>query len=465
MNPHNTMPRNQTTTLAIILFILYWMVTVLRADTPTTWKAPTGGAMSASTTGSSDWWALFQDRQLQQLIGALDLTTPQLAAAMQRVEQARAGVNRVRSELFPTLTATAGGGRSQTSFATAAFMPVRYANQWDAAVVASYEVDLWGRIRNGVRSARSALWADETAVEALRLSLRAELTDAYLTLRGLEAEMGIVEQALVTRRKNLALTLKLKDAGAVSDLEVEQARTDLLAAEVEASALKEGRMELENAIALVAGCDASGFRLAATGRLPVAPTVPKVLPPELLRRRPDVAVAAYRIDAAAAQVKVARTAWYPTLHLEARTGLRAESVNRFNDEAARAGTIGFSFSLPLFDGGRRRAALDAAKAAQQEGIEQQRQIILTAAADAETALGKVFWGRQQVEQSSAAATAAERSASLIGDKYAAGGVDTFQVLLAERLRLDAARMKIRSQTTNLRAVVALVRALGGGWSR
>jgi multidrug efflux system outer membrane protein len=457
----------KTSTFTFIILFLFHSGSggLLHAESPGQWKGPTGGAMSLASVESANWWALFEDRQLQQLIGSLDLATPQLAAAVQRVEQARAGVNRVRSELFPTLTATAGGGRSQTSFATAAFVPVRYANQWDAAVVASYEVDLWGRIRNGVRSARAAMLADEAAVEALRLSLRAELTDAYLTMRGLEAETGIVEQALVTRRKNLALTQKLKDAGAVSDLEVEQARTDLLAAEVEASALKQGRMELENAIALVAGRDASGFRLPTTGRLPASPVVPKVLPSELLLRRPDVAVAACRMDAAAAQVKVARTAWYPTLHLEARTGVSAESVSRMDEDAARAGSIGFTFSLPLFDGGRRRAALDAAKAAQMESIEQQRHIILAAAADAETALGKVFWGRQQVEQSSAAATAAERSASLIGEKYAAGKVDTFQVLLAERLRLDAARMKVRSQTTSLRAVVALVRALGGGWSR
>lgn len=452
-------------TFVIILLTLHCLVRALRADTPATWKAPSDGAMAAARTKSPDWWVLFDDQQLQRLIANLDVTTPQLAAAVQRVEQARAGVNQARSELFPVLSATASGGRSQTSFATAGFMPIRTANQWDGGVSASYEIDLWGRIRSNVRSARAAMLADERAVEALRLSLRAELTAAYLTMRGLEAELSIVEQALLTRRKNLELTLQHKAAGAVSDLEVAQARTDLLAAEVEASALEQGRMELENAIALVMGRHASEFRLAATGRLPVTPAVPTVLPPELLWRRPDVAAAANRIEAAAGQVDVARTAWLPTLSLQARAGLSADRVGRFDDDAARAGSIGFTFSLPLFDGGRRRAALDAAKAVHREGIEQQRQIILTAAADAETALGKVFWSRQQHQQASAAAHSAERSASLVSEKYQAGSVDTFQLLLAERLRLDAARMKVRAQTASLSAVVTLIRSLGGGWSR
>lgn len=466
MKSNATSPSSvNATTLAFILVILYCVASVLRADTPATWKASTSGTMTSARNSPADWWALLNDTQLQQLIGKLDLSTPQLAAAVQRVEQARAGVNQARSELFPLVSASVGGGRSQTSFATAAFLPVRRANQWDAAITASYEVDLWGRIRSNVRSARASVLADERSVEALRLSLCAELTDAYLTMRGLEAELGIVEQALLTRRKNLELTLQRKDAGAVSDLEVEQARTDLLAAEVEAAALKQGRMELENAIALVVGSNASEFRLAWTGRLPAAPAVPNVLPCELLRRRPDVAAASWRIEAATGQVNAARTAWYPTLRLQARAGVSAEHAGRFDDDAARAGSIGFSFSLPLFDGGRRKAALEAAKAAQREGMEQQRQIILTAAADAETALGKVFWGRQQHERASAAASAAERSASLVSEKYAAGGVDTFQLLLAERLRLDAARMRVRAQITSLRAVVTLIRALGGGWSR
>lgn len=437
---------------------------VTHAEMPTKWKASASGITDPNVADTANWWGLFNDKTLIQVIGGLDLTTPQLAAAVQRVEQARAGVTQARSELFPTISASFGGGRSQLSQSTVTALPIRTANQWDAGVTASYEVDLWGRIRHNVRSARAAVLANEKAVEALRLSLRAEVADAYITLRGVEAELGIVEQALVTRKKNLELTQQRKTAGAGSDLEVEQARTDLLAAGVEVSALKQGRMELENIIALITGQNASSYRLPVTGELPRVPTLPRVVPSELLRRRPDIAEASHRIESALGQVKAARTAWLPSLHLQAGAGGSAERFSGLDDEAARAGTIGFSFSLPLFDGGRRRAALDAAKASHQEGVEQQRQIILAAVADAESALGKVYWGREQHAQAAASAEAAARSASLISSKFAAGGVDTFQQLLAERLRLDAARLKVRTQTAELRSVVALIRALGGGWN-
>lgn len=448
----------------LICAALFGLSGVSHSETLTHWKSSVSGISDPSIPDRANWWELFDDKALVQLVDGLDLTTPQLAAAVQRVEQARAGVTLARSEFFPSISGSFGGARSQLSQATVAASAVRTANQWDAGITASYEVDIWGRVRNNVRSARATWLADKNVVEALRLSLRAEAADAYIALRGVEAELLIVEQALVTRRKNLELTQQQKTAGAGSDLDVEQARADLLAAEVESSSLKQGRMELENILALITGQNASNFRLPSTGTLPGVPTLPRVMPSELLQRRPDVAEATYRIEAALGQVKAARTAWLPSLNLQAGAGSSAENLGRLDDKAAQTGAIAFSVSIPVFEGGRRRAALNAAEASHQEGLEQQRQIILAAVADAESSLGKVYWGREQRIHAEASAEAAARSASLMSSKFAAGGVATFQQLLAERLRLDAARLKVRTQTAELRSVVALVRALGGGWN-
>lgn len=449
--------------VSIVLAAVQLVQTTSLAEPMRDWKASTAGVMAPDAKDASNWWELFHDETLRQLIGDLDLTTPQLAAAAQRVQAARAGLSQARSELLPNLDSTFGGGRSQLSQSTAGALPFRMANQWDAGLLASYEVDLWGRIRNNVKSARSSLLADQMSVEALKLSLRAELADAYIALRGIEAEVVVVEQSLVTRKKTLELTQERKIAGAVSDLEVEQARTDFLAAGVEVSALSQVRMELENAIALVAGRNATEYSLPSSGKLPRVPTLPRVLPAELLLRRPDLHEANHRIEAAHGQVQAARTAWFPSLHLQAGAGGSSERFNRLVDDPSQVGSIGFSFNLPLFDGGRRRAALNAARAAQKQGFEQQRQVVLAAVAEAENALGKVHWGREQHVHAAAAAEAAARSASLMASKFAAGGADTFEQLLAERLRLESARLTVRTQTAQLRSVVALIRALGGGW--
>lgn len=452
------------TRLLLVLTTFAVTCQISNAGTGAEWKAPSTGSTNPQAAMATDWWAIFGDQTLRQLLAGLDLATPQLAAAVQRIQAARAGLALARSDLYPSINTSVGAGRSQFSQATAAPLPVRVANQWDAVFRASYEVDLWGRIRNNVRSAREAVLADQHAIEALRLSLRAELADTYFALRGAEAELVILEKAMVTRKTTVELTEQRKAAGAGSDLEVQQARTDHLAAAVELSALSQARMELENAIALLVGRSATDFSLLTTGELPGLPTLPRILPAELLRRRPDISEATHRIAALEGQTKAARAAWFPTLNLEASGGRSAERISRLEGNDAQAGSIGFSLNLPLFDGGRRRATLDTAKAAQKEGVEQQKQIVLAAVAEAETALGRVFWTKEQHTQAAAAAEAATRSASLVSSKFAAGSADTFEQLLAERLRLDAARLKVKTQTAQLRAAVGLIRALGGGWN-
>jgi multidrug efflux system outer membrane protein len=425
------------------------------------WKAPAKTSSPSAT--ASDWWSLFQDRTLPGLIASLDVSSPELSAAIQRVEQARGRMDAVRSALFPSIDTSAGGSRSKLSLAADNPPASGFATRWEAGITASYEVDLWGRVRNSVRSARALVLADQASVEALRLSLRAELADAYITMRGVEAEQRVVEDALRTRRTTLKLTFQRTENGLSSDLEVEQARTDLASAEADAATLGQLRMEMENVVALLAGQSATEFRLKNTGLLPAMPAIPSILPGDLLRRRPDVVAAERRIDSALAGIGTAKAAYYPTLQVRAGAGLIAGRASNLDEDAARDGHIGFSFSVPLFDGGRRRAKLKEAEALHGELQQSGRQQVLAAIADAETAMGKVHWTGQQRTMAGRAADAAAKAAALTTLRYEAGTVNILQQLLAERLRLDAARSSVRARTAQLRAAVTLIRALGGGW--
>ncbi len=428
------------------------------------WKAPNSGNHHAAAASRTDWWSLFQDENLRDLIHSVDVSSPQLAAAMQRVQQARARMNGARSMLFPTLDADVGAISNRYSAALDNSFPSRNTNQFEVGLTASYELDLWGRIRNSVSSARSTMLAEKAVAESLRLSIHAEITDAYLMLRGVEAELSAVNEVNRGRRVTLDLTQKRASVGTVSDFELEQVRADLAAADAEAASLSQIRMEMENVIALLAGRNATNFKIAQTAQLPNLPKVPSIIPGELLRRRPDVAAIDRRLDSAFADIQSTRAEQYPTVKLEAGAGLTASRLSNLDRNAAQEGSIGLKITLPVFDGGRRKAKIEEAKAIYSEQLQSQRQQVLAAVADAEISLGKVHWSNRQSQLAARSAEAATRVAELSMKRFEAGNIDTFQHLQVDRVRLEASRIAIRARTSELRASVALIRALGGGWT-
>ncbi len=449
-------------TLIVVTFLLFSQAH--GQNQAAAWKAPSTGRGGKANAANPDWWSLFQDAQLRDLIKSVDVSSPQLAGAMQRVEQARARVSAARGDYFPTLYASTGAMANRYSAAVENSFPNRTTNQFDVGLTASYEIDLWGRIRNNVSSARSAMLAENAVSEALRLSIRAEIVDAYLVLRGLESELATLNEVNSGRRATLSITQKRTQVGNVSDFELEQIRAELATGEAEAASLSQMRMEMENVLALLAGKNATNFRIPATAKLPSLPQIPTVIPGELLRRRPDVTAVDRRLDSAFADIQVTKAAQYPTVKLEAGAGLTTSSLSNLDRNAAQEGSIGFRITLPAFDGGRTKAKIAEAKANYGEQVQAQRQQILAAVAEAETALGKVHWSGQQAQLANRSADAAARVAELSLKRFTAGNIDTFQHLQVDRTRLESARAAVRARTAQLRATVSLIRALGGGWT-
>lgn len=430
----------------------------------TSWKAPSRGRPAVDHSASASWWTLYQDPELNHLIDSVDVSSPQIAAALQRVEQARAKMNGARSALFPTLDAGLTNQFNRYSAAVDNSFPSRNANELSVGIVASYEIDLWGRIRNTVSSARSAMLAEKAIADSLRLSIRAEITDAYLMLRGNETELAVVNEVNYGRKIALDLTEKRTTAGNLSEFELEQVRADYASGLAEAASISQIRMELENLIALLAGKNATGYNIASTGRLPKLPAVPSIIPGELLRRRPDIAASHRRLDAAFSEIKVTEAGRYPTLKLEAGVGLTADEPTNLDRNEAQEGMIGLRLTFPLIDtGGRQEARVDEAKSKYGEEEQLQKQQILTAFAEAETALGKVHWSGQQSRLATQSSASATRAAELSMKRFESGNIDTFQFLQVSLSRLEASRKAVRARTAELRASVALIRALGGGW--
>ncbi len=429
------------------------------------WKAPNVSHRAHADPSNSNWWALYRDSELNQLIASVDTSSPQIAGALLRIEQARARMNGVRSALFPSLDGALTSRLDRYSAAVDNSFPSRNATELSVGIVASYEIDLWGRIRNTVSSARSAMLAEKAIADSLRLSIQAEITDAYLVLRGAEAELSVVNQVNYGRKIALDLTEKRTTAGNLSDFELEQVRADYASGLSEAAALSQIRMELENLVALLAGKNATHYRLAQSGQLPRAPLIPSIIPGELLGRRPDIAASHRRIDAAFSEIKATEAGRYPTLKLEAGIGVTADTIGNLDRNEAQEGMVGLRLTFPLIDlGGRQKARVDEAKFKYGEQEQLLTQQIFAAFSEAETALGKVHWSGKQSALAAQSATSATRAAELSMKRFESGNIDTFQFLQVSLTRLEASRKAVRARTAELRASVALIRALGGGWT-
>ena len=415
------------------------------------------------------WWEIFGDSELNRLETAATEANQDLAVAFSRFEQARALMNVARADLFPQASATPNLTRQRTSVnmvdrGQASGVSHTY-NTFTVPLDASWELDLWGRIRRQVEAARALLSAASDDLEAAKLAVQAEVATDYFVLRAMEAEYFLLQQTAEAYRRSLELTRNRRQGGIASDLDVAQAETQLTTTEAQLPAVDLQRAKLRHALGTLCGQAAGGFEPApAQGALRSGPAIPISLPSELLERRPDIAAAERRMAAANAEVGVAQTAFYPRLLFQGAAGFQSIDASTLFDWPSRFWAVGPSLELPLFTGGRNRAQLAAARAAYNSAVGSYRKTVLIAFQEIEDQLAAQRLLAAELGAENAALASARRTLEIANNRYKAGLVTYLEVATAQSAALAHERTVVELGAQRLSASVALIKALGGGWS-
>jgi NodT family efflux transporter outer membrane factor (OMF) lipoprotein len=412
------------------------------------------------------WWQLYHDAQLDQLQQRLLTSNADIAAALAHYRQAQAFDLQSRSALFPTVSTNANGQRDRESDnkpLRGATSPADY-NSFTVGAEVDYELDLWGRIRNTVAAAKAETVASAADLASAQLSLQAQLADNYIQLRGLDQQIALFQQSINAYQKALTLTQNLHNGGIVSGLDVARAQSQLSSAKSLWSQALAQRALLQDAIAVLVGESASTFQLAERTDTIYLPSVPTGVPSTLLQRRPDIAAAERRVAEANARIGIARAAYFPSLTLSAQGGFQSDQYPGLLTAPNHYWAIGPSLFETIFDGGKRKAGVRAARAAMDEAGARYRSVALNAFAQVEDNLAQIdHIGVARTDQKDAA-DAAQHSVDLSLDRYKEGAVGYLDVVQAQTTALDAQRTLLSLNTNQLRASVQLIKALGGGWS-
>jgi NodT family efflux transporter outer membrane factor (OMF) lipoprotein len=425
-------------------------------------------ASPADTTPRGHWWTMFGDPDLDALEAQVSDANQSLKAAFATLAQARAQTRIARSAWFPTITAQGDATRGETSVYQSTYTPGKDRNGNSFAVGGdlSYEVDLFGRIRDTVAGARASEQATAGDVATLDLELHAELATDYFTLRGLDVEQQLLDRTVGDYQHALQLTEYLYKGGAAAISDVQLAQSQLETARTQAEDTRLRRAQNEHAIAVLIGREASTFSLEARsgGAFHPMPGVAIGVPSQLLERRPDVAAAERRVAAANAGIGVARAAYFPVLDLLGSAGSASVATSQLFSAPAQYWSIGPQALLTVFDGGLHAAQSAQAHALYDQQVANYRGVVLTAFQDVEDNLVALRQLQRESVSEAAAVTATQGALDQANLRYKGGIVTYLEVVSTENAalaaRLAAADIEIRRAA----ATVLLVKALGGDWN-
>jgi NodT family efflux transporter outer membrane factor (OMF) lipoprotein len=420
-----------------------------------------GGMLPASGM----WWLTFKDRTLNDLQAQVDAANPDLAAAVAANDEAVARANAALSNAYPQVNGVAhvlANKQSAHRPLRSADQPTYYGDNLLGAQV-SYEIDIWGRVRDLVNSANATAEASADALADARLELHAELARDFINLRGFDDEAKLFADTIAIYRSALKLTQERLNAQIASPVDVDRAQTQLSSTEALASDLALNRALLEDSIAALVGKAAASFRIASSSAPLTMPRPPGAVPAEVLRNRPDVAESERQTAAASELIGSARANFFPKFTLLALGGTQDTSFRLFSP-ANTFGTVGPSIDIPLFDAGLRQAELQIAKAQFTQAAENYRATVLRALEEVQDQLSSLRWLADEARQTTTAAVAARKAADLSLTLYRDGASSYLDVVTAQSAALDAERLEIVLHTREQVAVIGLMLALGGGWS-
>jgi len=420
----------------------------------------------ATLPPAGPWWRAYGDATLDGLVERVSLANQNLAAADAAYRAASAAVQSARAAQLPSVTAdlqaTRSRGAQNSGNAVTAGAGSSARTLARLAGGASWEIDLWGRVRRSVEQARANAAASAADRAALELSLRGSVVSTYLALRVAQAERRLLEDNVRGLERALDITRNRYRVGVAARLDVSQAETQLASTQAQAIDVGVRSATLEHALANLVGVAPAAFALDAMAELPPLPGIAPELPSTLLERRPDIAAAERRVAAANAAIGIAEAAWYPTLSLGGSAGFQHSNLIDLVSLPYHFWSVGPALAGTLFDGGLRKGQKAEAVAVHEQAVADYRQTVLDAFVEVEDQLATLRVLAQEAALQDVAAQRAAESQRLAENQYKAGIVSYLNVVTAQTSALNAARSALDIRARRLAASVALYQALGGG---
>jgi NodT family efflux transporter outer membrane factor (OMF) lipoprotein len=417
-------------------------------------------------TSRGNWWAIFDDPDLNKLEEQIASSNQNLKVAEARFRAARAAIRFNRASQFPTIsTAPSASYVKSSDFSPSFPSKIQEASKGDFILPfdLSYELDLWGRVRRSVAAAREEAQATAADYETAKLSLEAELALDYFELRSADAQKQLLDDTVKAYSENVQLTLERFNKGVAPKADVAQAQTQLETTSVQDTDVTVQRAQFEHAIAILTGKPPAEFSLPSAPLNNEPPRTPIVLPSELLQRRPDIAATERRVAEANQQIGIARAAYFPTVNLDGTAGFAGSQGSNWFSWPSGFWAVGPVLAETLFDAGRRRATSESARANYDAAVATYRQTSLTAFQEVEDSVAALRILGNETQQQQRALASSRESLQLFTNRYK-GGVDTYlQVITAQTIELANERNDIDIRRRRLEASVLLIKALGGGW--
>jgi outer membrane protein, multidrug efflux system len=435
-------------------------------DVPQEYRAPAPQqAAQASSLGNEQWWQVYQDPVLTQLIRSAIAQNYDARIAAARVLEAQAQVGITRANQFPSASVGADVFSQQNAKVTKLF-PAYQVNGGDLNLSVIWNLDFWGKYRRQTQAARAQLLATEWGQRAVISSLVANVATAYFQLRALDSELEISKRTVVSRQQSLQLTRTLESHGGASGLDVSQSEQLVYTASETIPDLERQIQQQENVLSILLGENPQSIpRGRPLTEQPVPQNIPAGLPSELLERRPDVRQAEEIMVAANAKIGVAKASFFPSISLTGLGGLESNALNSFISQPSEMWSSAVSVTQPVFQGGALRSGLRLARANWQESVLSYQQTVLDALEQVSNALIASQKDREFREQQELLTGAAHRTDQLSEVLYKNGGASYLQVLTSETNYFSSELNLVQAQLNEQLALIQLYQTLGGGWQQ